>query len=226
MSKTHLKVLALAFSKSLPIMCSYIFISIAYGITMQENGYAWYWSVCASAAIYSGALLFVVVSFLAGAAPLLTVAITSLLMSSRQCFYSLTFLDDIKRMGRKKLFVIHTMTDETYAVDCTLNLPDAEKEKAMFLIAIFCHASWLIGTAIGGIAGQFLPFELTGIDFCMTALFVTIFIGQWEKTKIHFPALSGLLIGVLCLFLLGANNFIMPALLISSAVLLLAHKEA
>lgn len=33
----------------------------------------------------------------------------------------------------------------------------------------------------------------------MTALFLIIFIDQWEKAKKHTPALTGLGIGVICL---------------------------
>ena len=34
-----------AFIKSLPILCSYIFLGAAYGILMQEAGFAWYISL-------------------------------------------------------------------------------------------------------------------------------------------------------------------------------------
>lgn len=61
--------------------------------------------------------------------------------------------------------------------------------------------------------------QLEGIDFCMTALFVTIFIDQWEKTRNHFPALSGLCIGIVCLLIFGASRFMLPALIITSGLL-------
>ena len=31
-----------AFEKSIPIMCSYLFVSIAYGVMMNEAGFSWY----------------------------------------------------------------------------------------------------------------------------------------------------------------------------------------
>ena len=87
--------------------------------------------------------------------------------------------------------MIHTMTDETYAVNLTLESEGKEKEDTMFLIAFFSRCYWMIGTVAGGVLGQIIPFDLAGIDFCMTALFIIIFIDQWEKTKNHFPALIG-----------------------------------
>lgn len=117
--------------------------------------------------------------------------------------------------------MIHTMTDETYAVNCSLDLPEKEKEDTMFWVALLSWIYWIISSVIGGVLGQLIPFELEGIDFCMTALFVIIFIGQWEKAENHSPAVVGLGVGILCLIIFGANRFILPALLIISGILVL-----
>ena len=119
-------------------------------------------------------------------------------------------------MGRRKLYMIHTMTDETYAVNCTLDLPKKEKEDTMFLVALFSRYYWIVGSVLGGILGQIIPFDLTGLDFCMTALFLIIFIDQWEKAEKHTLALTGLGIGVICLLIFGENRFMLPALLIAT----------
>ena len=128
-------------------------------------------------------------------------------------------------MGRRKLYMIHTMTDETYAVNRTLDLPKKEKEDTMFLVALFSRYYWIVGSVLGGILGQIVPFDLTGLDFCMTALFLIIFIDQWEKAEKHTLALTGLGIGVICLLIFGENRFMLPALLIVSALLLLFQRK-
>lgn len=78
----------------------------------------------------------------------------------------------------------------------------------------------MAGTVIGGIIGQLIPFDLNGIDFCMTALFIIIFIDQWEKAEKHFPAIAGILIAVIALLIFGQTAFMLPALIIVSAVLI------
>ena len=221
-SSTTLKT---AFVKSIPIFCSYVFVSMAYGMMMAFAGFPWYDSLLVSLTVYTGAFQFVLITFLSSGASLITIALTALLMNSRQSFYSLTFLKDFKQMGRRKLYMIHTMTDETYAVNCTLDLPKKEKEDTMFLVALFSRCYWMIGSVLGGILGQIIPFDLTGIDFCMTALFLIIFIDQWEKAEKHTPALTGLGIGILCLLIFGENRFMLPALLIVSALLLLFQRK-
>jgi 4-azaleucine resistance transporter AzlC len=217
-----------AFIKSIPIMCSYLFVSMAYGIMMEESGFHWYYSLFASLTIYTGAFQFVLITFLSSGASVLTIAVTAFLMNSRQSFYSLTFVDEFKSMGRKMPYMIHTMTDETYAVNCTLmeeNDKTGSRHDIMFLVAFFSRCYWMIGAVMGGILGQLIPFELEGIDFCMTALFVIIFIDQWEKREKHLPAILGLVVSIVCLILLGESNFMLPALIIVSGILLFTKEN-
>ena len=221
-SSTTLKT---AFVKSIPIFCSYVFVSMAYGMMMASAGFPWYDSLLVSLTVYTGAFQFVLITFLSSGASLITIALTALLMNSRQSFYSITFLKEFKQMGRRKLYMIHTMTDETYAVNCTLDLPKKEKEDTMFLVALFSRCYWIVGSVLGGILGQIIPFDLTGLDFCMTALFLIIFIDQWEKAEKHTLALTGLGIGVICLLIFGENRFMLPALLMVSVLLLLFQRK-
>lgn len=224
------KIITYALRQSLPITCSYLFVSLAYGIMMQEAGFATGWSVLASLSIYTGAFQFVLVTFLSGGASYLTIALTALFMNSRQAFYGLSFTDDFPKMGKRYWYMVHTMTDETYAVNCSMKQKrsqdewlqnDENRRKVMFYIAVFSKASWMVGTITGSIIGQLLPFELEGIDFCMTALFVVIFLDQWKAYKSHIPALLGIGVGILLLLVLGQDRFMLPTLILVSGILIL-----
>lgn len=215
-----------AFIASVPILCSYLFLGMAYGILMQEAGFGWAASLLTSAVVYTGAFQFVLITFLSSGASILTIAVTALFMNSRQSFYALTFLNDFKAMGKRRPYMIHSLTDETYAVNCTLeSLPPAERRETMFYLAVLSHFYWTAASALGGMLGQIIPFDMTGIDFCMTALFVTIFIDQWETAKTHTPALAGLCVAVLALAIFGANGFMLPALLATSGILIFAGRK-
>ncbi len=196
---------------------------------MEESGFEWYYSLLVSLSVYTGAFQFVLTTLLSAGASILTIMITALFMNSRQTFYSLSFVDEFSSMGWKKPYMIHTMTDETYAVNCTLELKDAEKKQVMFWVAFLSRCYWMTGAVIGGVLGQIIPFSLEGIDFSMTALFVIIFIDQWEKADTHKPALAGLAVGIISLLIFGENQFMLPALIIVSifgilAVLVLINK--
>lgn len=208
------------FVKSIPILCSYLFVGMAYGITMQNAGFAWYDAAIVSILVYTGAFQFVLISLLSSGASLITIAVTAFLMNSRQSFYALTFLEEFQSFKKHRGFLIRTMTDETYAVNCTIEKEEKDRAGVMFFVALFSKTSWVLAAALGGLLGELLPAQLNGIDFCMTALFVTIFIDQWEKTNNHKPALTGLLMAVLCLLIVGPDYFLLPALLLASAVLM------
>ena len=192
---------------------------------MEEAGFAWYQSLLISLVVYTGAFQFVLVSFLSGGTSIITIAVTAFLMNSRQTFYSLTFVDEFKKMGKRLLYMIHTMTDETYAVNLSLMETGKEKEDMMFVTAFLSRCYWMAGTIVGGVLGQLIPIKLEGIDFCMTALFVIIFIDNWEKTKNHVPAVLGLIISMLCLIIAGARSFMLPSLILVSGVLLLMREK-
>ena len=144
------KALKTAFIKSIPILCSYIFVGIAYGIMMENAGFAWYYSLLASFGVYTGAFQFVLITLMSSGASMVTIALTALLMSSRQTFYSITFLKDFKSMGKRMLYMVLTMSDETYAVNCSLEMNyDKERKDIMFWVAMFSRIYWMAGSVIG-----------------------------------------------------------------------------
>ena len=141
-----------------------------------------------------------------------------------------TFVNKMDREAKDPFDLLDELENElgieTYAVNCTLeSLPPEERRETMFYLAVLSHIYWTAASALGGMLGQIIPFDLTGIDFCMTALFVTIFIDQWETAKTHTPALAGLCVAVLALAIFGANGFMLPALLATSGILIFAGRK-
>ena len=117
--------------------------------------------------------------------------------------------------------MIFSLTDETYSLLCSLKVPEGiDEKKAMFLIALFDQLYWVAGSVLGAALGQVLPFDMTGIDFAMTALFVTIFVDQWREAKSHLPAIVGLCSAAVCLLIFGGSNFILPSLIITVGILM------
>lgn len=216
----HSKEIQYALVKTLPIMCSYLFLSMAFGIMMKQSGFAFYWAYLISLTIYTGAFQFVIVSFLTAGTGIVTVLLTAFAMNSRHLFYGISYVDKFKKMGRKYPYMIFSLTDETFALYSSLHCPEElDEETVMFHIAWLSRSYWLIGTLFGALLGQVIPFDFTGIDFCMTALFVTILIDQWKNSRNHLPAIIGGISAIVCLILLGADRFMLPSLLITTAFL-------
>ena len=66
---------------------------------------------------------------------------------------------------------------------------------------------------LGVIVGSSFAFNSRGVDFAMTALFVVIFVEQWEKAKSHIPALTGIVITAVCRLLFDADTFLIPSMI-------------
>ncbi len=225
MSETNRRCLKYAVYKTIPIAFSYFFIAVAFGIMMSQAGYAFYWSAAASLLIFSGAFEMVLASYLASRASLTTIALTALLMGSRHIFYGLPFISRFSRQPAARAYMIFTLTDEVFSLDCSLTVPAGlDETQVMFDIGLLSHVYWLAGSIAGGLLASFLPADLKGIDFCLTALFITIVIDKWRSKANRKPALIGLGCALLCLVLVGADNFILPALLATVGLLLLDQK--
>ena len=108
-----------------------------------------------------------------------------------------------------------------------LNCAEEKSADYYFLVTLFNQIYWVAGSALGAILGTVLPFSTEGIDFSLTALFVTVFVEQWRSTRDHIPALIGVSASVGCLAVFGAENFLIPAMvLITAALALYRRKEA
>ena len=209
-----------AFLKTIPVMLGYLFLGLAFGLLLQEAGYSFWWALLASTIVYAGSIQFVLVSFLGGGTSLPAVAVMTLLINSRHAFYGLSFVEKFRKM-KTYPYMVFSLTDETYSLLCSLKTPaGVDEKKAMFLISLFDQMYWIAGSVAGAALGQVLPFDMTGIDFAMTALFVTIFVDQWREAKSHLPTVAGLISAVVCLLIFGGNNFILPSLIITVGVLI------
>lgn len=215
-----------AFILSLPIFLSYIFLGIAYGILLQDAGGQWYHALFASFFLYTGAFQFMLTTLLVSKASLLTISLSAFLLNSRQSFYALTFVDLFRKMKKKLPFLIHTVTDETYGVDVMLKETEAEERQIELIpkIALFSWMYWITGSILGVVIGSLLPFQLNGIDFCMTALFVIILMGQLKKKSNWIPALMGFACALICLWIFK-DNFMLPALLSLSVLLVIYNMK-
>ena len=180
---------------------------------MVSGGFSPLWALLMSACIYAGSMQFVAVDLLAGPFAPLTAALVTLMVNARHIFYGLSMLERFKICGKLKPYMMFSLSDETYSLLCSAKPPEGmDKKWFMFFIALMDQLYWIAGTATGALAGSLISFDSTGIDFAMTALFIVIFVEQWESTKDHIPAILGLAGTLLCLVIFGPDWFIIAAM--------------
>ena len=217
------KTLAAAFPLTVPVLMGYLAIGIAFGLMLQSIGYGAGWAFLMSLTIYAGSGQYLGVTLLSTCAGLGTVALMTLLINFRHLVYGLSMLEKFRGMGWRKLYMIFSLTDETYALLASAQAPvGVDPKNFYFAIALLDHSYWILGSVIGAVAGALIPIDTTGIDFAMTALFIVIAVDQWHAYRRHVPALLGA--GATLIFLVGLGRFFgqQQMLLVSLGVIVLA----
>lgn len=217
-----------SFIKSLPVMAAYVILGMGFGILMNDKGYDPLWSIACSVLIFAGSMQYVAVDLLVTAASPIHAAVMTLMVNARHLFYGISMIGKYKDMGRLKPYLIFGLTDETYSLLCDDKDYPPEKKKAelyCFLVTLFDHSYWVLGTALGAMIGTVLEFDSTGIDFSMTALFVTVFVEQWLTSKEQHSALTGIGAAVLCLIIFGESNFLIPTMLLITLLLSVSYRK-
>ncbi len=215
-----------AFPYTIPVFTGYIFIGIAFGVMYAEKGYSFLWAILMSVLVYAGSGQYLAVNFFVPGISFLHIIFMTLMVNVRHIFYGISLLEKFNKIGRKRWYMIFALTDETYSLLCTTKIPrDVDAEKFLFAISVLDHSYWILGSAIGAIAGTILPINSQGIDFAMTALFLVIFVEQWFEKKNRIPEVIGVAVALGCLWIFGADNFILPTMIIVIAVLFIGKKR-
>lgn len=217
-----------AFLSTIPVMTGYLALGFGFGIILRSAGYGVLLAFAMSLLIYAGSMQYVAVGLLTGGASLLSVALTTLMVNARHLFYGVSMLSAYEKMGSARPYLIFSLTDETYSLLCTEHPRISERERKTYclLVSLLDHTYWVTGTVTGAVAGGLLTFNTEGMDFVLTALFLTVFLEQWLSTEKHVPALIGIGASLLCLLIFGAEGFLLPALALIALLLCLYREEA
>lgn len=212
------RALRAAFPRTLPIMAGYLFLGLAWGILLRDKGFGVEWAIMISGLVYAGSMQFVLVGLLTTAFSPITTLFMTLMVNARHLFYGLSMLGSYSKCRKWKPYLIFSLTDETYSLVCDGHVPaDVDPEAYYLAVSALDQLYWVMGSVLGVLLGQILPWDLTGIDFAMTALFVVIATEQWENASksgkpwltAHLPALLGFGLTVCSLLLVGSDKFLL-----------------
>lgn len=221
------KALKTVFLDTIPVMTGYLFLGVSFGILLGETGYGVVWAFCMALFMYAGSAQFLAVSLLASHASILSSAIAIFLLNARHIFYGISLIDAYKGAGKKKPYLIFALTDETYSLVTQNQPPEGiSRHTYCFLVTFLDHIYWICGCVLGNVMGSTLPISFEGVEFVLTALFVTMFVEQWLANKNHLPALIGVICTAVCLMLVGSEFFLIPSMAAIALLLTVTRKTA
>lgn len=224
MNKIDAKSFKEAFKSSLPVLAGYVCMGIAFGILLAQKGYNALWALFIGLSCYAGSMQFVLINLLATGASMISSALMTFMVNARYFFYGISMIDKYKDRGKLKPFLYFWLTDETYALVCMKEPEGVDKKKYDLYLSILNQSYWVSGNVIGCLLGSALPFNSTGVDFAMTALFIVIFVEQLMQTNDYLPAAIGVGVSFVCLLLFGPGNFLIPSMVLITVSLLILDR--
>lgn len=211
---------------TLPICVGFLFLGISYGFMMRSKGFSLIYPIVMSTCIFAGSMEFVTANLLLSAFAPFHAFLLTLMVNARHLFYGLSLLEKFRGLGWKKPYLIFGLCDETFSIHCAVTPPeDVDPGWFMFFTTVLNQSYWVAGATLGGLLGQVIHFNTQGIEFVMTALFVVMFLSQWEQNKDHRPALVGVGCTLLCLLVLGSDHFLLPAMALIILCFLFLRKK-
>ena len=215
-----------AFPHTIPVLTGYLAVGIAYGVLMAAKGYNFLWSGFISAFAFCGSMQYVAITLLTTAFDPIQAFVLSLMVNARHLFYALALLPKYRRLGKLRYFMIYTLADEQFSLSSSVEPPeDVDPTLFYFSINLLTWCYWVVSSMLGGLLGGLITFDLTGIDFALTALFVVLFIEQVIPRENRAPGVAGLVCSLVGLALFGADSMVIPAMVLTMAVLLLGRRK-
>lgn len=174
--------LKIALKTTIPVFLGYISCGIAFGLVTVNAGYPWWLAPAMGILIFAGAGQFVAIPLFVTGTPVLAILATELLLNIRHIVYGLPLINQFKECRRTKPYLIYALTDETFSILTTTQVPpDVDAEEYYFMVSLLDQTYWVGGSLIGGLAGAMIRFDMTGVDFALTALFAVLCIEQIQK---------------------------------------------
>ena len=217
------RVLRPALLATVPVMTGYLVLGFGFGLMLGDAGGNVWLALAMSGFIYAGSMQYVTIDLLTGGTSLVSAALMTLMVNARHLFYGVSMLERYRDMGAAKPYLIFALTDETYSLVCQEQLPVPPEQRRMYClpVSLFDHLWWVMGTLLGAAAGAVIAISTEGVDFALTALFVTVMVEQWLTAEDRVPAMTGCVASLLCLILFGAADFLIPAMLLITLMLCL-----
>lgn len=191
----------------MPIAIGYVPVGIAFGVAAVKSGFSALEATMLSAIVYAGASQFLVLALVGSGAPILITALSIIATNLRHVFYGPAILEAAGEKGSKRHAWAWSffLSDGAFgsAIVALNRSPDHFSTNFMFGISAGPYLSWVIGTAVGALAGGALsayPAVDAAMGFLMPGLFLSMVLSL--LTRRHIPVVIVTICATLPLILL------------------------
>ena len=228
-----------ALKYSIPVLLGYVTLGTAFGLMVSQTGYPWWLALVMSGWIFAGAGQFIALGLFTAGTSLWQACLIQFVVNIRHAAYGLSMLKRFRGAGVFKPYLIFALSDETFALlsslpetspdisaDASPDNPDSERKRRLFMVYLsgLDQFYWILGTVIGAVAGALIPFEMKGVSFALTALFVVLMIEQIKKVKKPLLFVVSAAAAIFGVFLLPGSLSILAALALAFLLVVLIER--
>ncbi|MFE4894628.1 AzlC family ABC transporter permease [Peribacillus butanolivorans] len=170
----------------IPTLIGYISIGIAGGIVGVSSNLSILEIALLSTLVYAGASQFIICALLVSGSPISVIILTTFIVNLRNFLLSMTLAPHFTKYSLMKNIGIGALvTDESFGVAIN-KIIKGEKINDQWMngLNITAYISWIISCVLGAIFGKWISNpEIFGLDFALTAMFLTLLVLQLQSIK-------------------------------------------
>ncbi|MEJ6489505.1 AzlC family ABC transporter permease [Leucobacter sp. USCH14] len=192
-------------------------LGVALGVLVVQAGLPWWLAPALSIGIFAGSVELLLVSMIAAATPLVTIAITVFAVNFRHVFYAFSFPISRVTRGLPRAYSVYAMIDEAYA---TYVLMDRERLSSARMVSgqLAMQTYWVVGGLLGVALATALPEPIEGFEFALVALFVVMTLDA-VRSRRELPSALLAAAAAAVAIVAAPGNALLVALLIFTALL-------
>lgn len=212
------------FKDSLGVGLGIFPLGIALGMLVSQAGLPWWLAPALSVVVFAGSVELLLVSMIAAATPLLTIAVTVFAVNFRHVFYSLSFPLQAVKPGFGRAYSIYALIDEAYATYVLIPAKKLTSARVLTGQALM-QTYWVAGSLTGVGIGAMLREPIEGFEFALVSLFIVMTLdAARSRREIPSVVLAGISVTVAMLLFPGGE--VLAALIMYTVALMARYLYA
>jgi 4-azaleucine resistance transporter AzlC len=160
-----------------PIAFGYFSISVTFGVLATQGGLSTSEATAMSVFVFAGASQFIALSLLAASAGWVEIVLATFVLNLRHLLMSTTLARRISTSKLKAGILSFGITDETFVVATVGEQSKAIQGSYFAGIALIAYSSWISGTLVGSLFGEYIPASLTrSMEIALYAMFIALLV--------------------------------------------------
>ena len=195
-----------------PICLGFFPIGLALGVLGQQAGFPFWAMAMMSVLVFAGSSQFICVSMLAAGASMPAIVLTTFMVNLRHALMSSAIAVHLQGVNRWFLSLFaYGLTDESFALNITRFRHGQWNRWSALTVNQLTNLTWIIATTAGTLIGSFIPKGAFGIDYALTAMFLSLLVFQLQNRLMIITGIIAAVVATIWHLLIPGSSYIVGA---------------